>query len=62
MVLALIIGSVEQTSAFVAPGKPPTPSFDKRKDALPGVQVSAEKQRAEAELQARARNEIFGSD
>jgi hypothetical protein len=53
VVLALIIGSVEQTSAFVAPDKPRTPGFDKRKDGLVAAQPTPERQAAAAVLQAR---------
>jgi hypothetical protein len=51
--LAVIIGSVEPTPAFVSPNQPPTTSFDKRRDALPDVQLPAQRQRAVTELQAR---------
>ncbi len=62
IVLALIVGAGEQASAFTQPDKPPTASFDKRRDALPSAHVSAERQRAEAELQARRSSTRVGYD
>jgi hypothetical protein len=53
IVLALILGSIQQASAFMPPNQPPTPNLDKRKDGLPGTQVSEKRQQASAELETR---------
>ena len=51
--LALIIASVVNTSAFLAPSEPRTPSFDKRTDGLVAAQPTAERRAAAAALQSR---------
>ena len=52
-VVATLICFVNQGHAVMPPDPPTTPNFDKRRDALVRAQISGERQRAEAELQAR---------
>jgi hypothetical protein len=53
LVLALYIGSIERTCAFVASIKPRTPSFDTRRDGLSLAAPTAESKAAAAALQLR---------